>query len=239
MKNTLYVIFCLTLLAAKANAGTETRVQSSTEEAPPNGWYASREFNVQLWGTYIFSANEYARSFQSETRHLDRYLSADHAWGGGLDLKYFVNRHIGFGLEGYAVSAQQTVSYLSFFLNTESKITLSERRLIGAGLGTVTFRYPIGASRFAPYGFAGGGVIAGGGQRLKTKFISLLGQPPGTNPIQTFFSDGKTEALGQFGAGLEIRVTPRVGVITDFSWNVLEGQDNNFGMLRSGVSVAF
>jgi hypothetical protein len=237
MKSILSLLVCLVMLAGRAEAGTTSDVRSNVEYASqPSGWYASREFDVQIWGTYAFTANDYARSFQSETIHLDRYLSADHAWGGGLDLKYFVNRYLGFGVQGFAVSAQQTVSYLSFFLNTGSKVNLSERRLIGAGLGTVTLRYPISDSRFAPYAFAGGGVITGGGQRLMTEFVNLVGQPPGTNPIRTFFSDGDTAALGQCGAGLEIRVTPKVGFTTNFSWNVVEGRDNNFGMVRSGFS---
>jgi hypothetical protein len=47
------------------------------------------------------------------------------------------------------------------------------------------------------------------------------------------------EAIGQFGAGLEIRVTPHVGWMNDFSWNVVNGRNNNFGMVRSGINFAF
>jgi hypothetical protein len=48
-----------------------------------------------------------------------------------------------------------------------------------------------------------------------------------------------TKAIGQFGGGLEIRVTPHIGLINDFSWNVIDGRNNNFGMARSGINFAF
>jgi hypothetical protein len=42
-------------------------------------------------------------------------------------------------------------------------------------------------------------------------------------------SSARREAIGQLGAGLEIRFTPHIGWMSDFSWNVVNGQDNNFG----------
>ena len=33
------------------------------------------EFNVGLWGTYVFTGNDWQN---------DRYIEADHAWGGGV-----------------------------------------------------------------------------------------------------------------------------------------------------------
>ena len=64
--------------------------------APPPcpQWYADNEFNVSLWGTYIFTGNNW---------QTDRYIEADHAWGGGIDLKYFFHRYFGVGIEGWAV----------------------------------------------------------------------------------------------------------------------------------------
>jgi hypothetical protein len=49
----------------------------------------------------------------------------------------------------------------------------------------------------------------------------------------------KTEGIGQFGGGIEVRLTPHIGWISDFSWNVVDGRDNNFGMVRTGVNFAF
>jgi hypothetical protein len=45
--------------------------------------------------------------------------------------------------------------------------------------------------------------------------------------------------FGQFGGGVEIRLTPHIGIIHDFNWNVIDGHDNNFGMVRTGISFAF
>jgi hypothetical protein len=39
--------------------------------------------------------------------------------------------------------------------------------------------------------------------------------------------------------GGEVRLTPHIGLINDFSWNVIGGQNNNFGMVRSGLTFAF
>jgi hypothetical protein len=169
----------------------------------------------------------------------DRYLQSDHAWGGGLDVKYFFNRYVALGLEGYAVSRTASFTYFSYLAGRSTNVTLHDTRTIGAGLATITLRYPIGASRFAPYAFAGGGFIAGGEQQLNFEFINLVGTPPGTNPIRTFIDGSETEAIGQFGGGLEIRLTRHVGFITDFSWNVVNGGDNNFGMARRGINLAF
>ena len=50
------------------------------------------------------------------------------------------------------------------------------------------------------------------------------------------FRDG---AIGQVGGGFEVRFTPHIGWINDFSWNVVDGPKNNFGMVRTGVNFAF
>jgi hypothetical protein len=47
------------------------------------------------------------------------------------------------------------------------------------------------------------------------------------------------EGMGQFGAGLEFRLTPNVGIINDLSWNAVNGERNDFGIVRSGVRFAF
>ena len=98
-------------------------------------------------------------------------------------------------------------------------------------LGTLTFRYPIGCSRFAPHVFAGGGEIFGGGQQ------STILQ--GIDTVITVRSGSRSEAVGQFGGGLEVRLTPHIGLVNDFTWNVVDGRDNNFGMARTGVNFAF
>jgi Outer membrane protein beta-barrel domain len=222
----------LVLLVATVYSGPlQVSDKSTTASDATTSWYADREFNVQLWGTYLATANEYRQ---------DRFLEADHAWGGGLDAKYFFNRYMAVGVEGYAVSRTASFTYINFSPATgTTNVTLHDTRTIGAGLATITFRYPIGASRFAPYAFAGGGFIAGGGQHVRFDLINLLGTPPGTSPIRASIDGSETEAVGQFGGGLEIRLTPHVGFISDFSWNVVDGRDNNFGMARTGINFAF
>jgi len=39
--------------------------------------------------------------------------------------------------------------------------------------------------------------------------------------------------------GREHRLTPDIGIINDFSWNVVNGDENHFGMVRGGVRFAF
>jgi len=201
--------------------------------APPPcpEWYADNEFNVSLWGTYVFTGN---------TWQTDRYIEADHAWGGGIDLKYFFHRYFGVGIEGWAVDARQARNniFIDFSDNIFENSVTHESNVIGAVLGTLTFRYPFHCSRFSPYAFVGGGGIFGGGQ--KGKFERLQEPGEGFDIVQTTgHTGGESKAIGQFGGGLEVRFTPHIGWVNDFSWNVVDGTHNNFGMVRSGLNFAF
>jgi hypothetical protein len=53
------------------------------------------------------------------------------------------------------------------------------------------------------------------------------------------FTGTQTEGLGQVGGGIEVRFTPHIGWVSDFSWNFVNGPNNNFGMVRTGVNFAF
>ena len=94
-------------------------------------------------------------------------------------------------------------------------------------------------SRFAPYVYGGVGAIFGGGER--DSFTELLASDVKavTVGFPATHSGSDTRVFGQAGAGLEIRLTPHIGVMSDFSWNVVDGPENNFGMVRSGVTFAF
>jgi hypothetical protein len=222
---------------------------------PCAGWYADNEWNVNLWSTYTFTDNDYptpgntisgGRVFSinggSPGPLHDTYLESDHAWGGGIDAKYFFKRYFGIGIEGSAVDARRSFGTVTFlptppgFIGSRFQLgTGHEERLVGAVLGTFTLRYPIGCSRFAPYVWVGGGGIFGGGE-LDDIIIN--------DPLAGAFLTGshrgtETRAIGQFGGGIEIRLTPHVGLINDFSWNVVDGSSNNFGMARSGINFAF
>jgi len=99
MKRLVLCLLAFGVIASAAFAGTEYSGKEMKQVAAPPPcpeWYADREFNVSLWGTYVFTGNNWED---------DRYLEADHAWGGGIDLKYFFMRYIGVGIEGWAVDA--------------------------------------------------------------------------------------------------------------------------------------
>ena len=223
MKRAVLGVLGIAVIVSVAFAGTETYSGKEIKQvAPPPcpEWYADQEFNVGLWGTYVFTANDWPQ---------DRYLDADHAWGGGIDLKYFFHRYFGVGIEGWAVDARRA------FVRDNDGDPISfpnighNSRAVGAVLGTLTLRYPIPCTRFAPYVFGGGGGIFGGGER--TSFDESNGDFPNDS--------SETRAIGQFGGGIEVRFTPHIGWISDFSWNVVDGPENNFGMVRTGINFAF
>jgi Outer membrane protein beta-barrel domain len=235
MKKRLLCVSGLLTLASFTLAGTETYSgkEMKTTMAPPPcpQWYADYEWNVDLWGTYAFTDNKWID---------DRYLETDHAWGGGIDAKYFFMRYFGVGIEGWAVDARQTREHIAidFSDGTFDRAIGHVRNAVGSVLGTLTLRYPIPCTRFAPYVFAGGGGIFGGGQ--KPHFIRVAETGEGLDILQTSgFSDSESKGIGQFGGGIEVRITPHIGWMADFSWNVIDGPENNFGMVRSGVNFAF
>lgn len=200
-------------------------------------WYGDHEWNGSIWGTYAATGSKEAitpGTFFAGNN--DTYLQADHVWGGGIDARYFFQRYVGVGIEGSVLEVRQ--NYPNVFIPS-SRVsqgivtTAHDRRPVGSILATVTLRYPIGSSRLAPYVFAGAGVIFGGGQRIT---LSSTTVPSGAVSLR---SDSSTEAIRQFGGGIEVRLTPHIGLINDFSWNVVDGPHNDFGMARTGINFAF
>jgi hypothetical protein len=248
MKQFLGACCALAFSIALARAGSESYSKESVAPAPCPSWYADTEWNVSVWGTYAFTANDYP-TFQNAIlsagpgligpEGYDRYLEADHAWGGGIDVKYFFKRYFGVGIEGFAVEASRSTATLTIVPQQVGSIVQAdprqEERTIGSLLGTFTFRYPTGCSRFAPYVWVGGGAIFGGGEVEK-----VVVNDPFAGAFLTGFKIGtETKAMGQIGGGFEVRLTPHIGLTNDFSWNVIEGRDNNFGMARTGINFAF
>jgi hypothetical protein len=221
--------------------------------APPPcpEWYGDNEWNVNLWGTYAFTNTEYNPNLwlvdvvQSTSEGhpvlgtYDRYIGGDHAWGGGGDFKYFFHRYFGVGVEGFALDASKN----GFDIFEDPTIPIFTRKrinhdhTIGAVLGTLTLRYPIPCTRFAPYAWAGVGAIFGGGER---DVLHTQG-PPDAFAVhaRTDHFGSETKVLGQFGAGLEFRIARHVGWTNDLSFGVIDGPRNNFGMVRSGLNFAF
>jgi hypothetical protein len=227
MRKTILSSIAIAAISSATFAGTEISSYSGKEmrtaAAPEECWYADQEWNVSLWGTYLFTGTEWER---------DRYLQTDHAWGGGGDVKFFWHKYFGFGVEGFALDAKRTHFDLTpaggGFVVTRHE----DDRAIGSVLGTFTLRYPIGCSRFAPYAWAGGGAIFGGGEKDQ-------GFTVGDTTFVTEHGDGEGKAIGQFGGGMEVRITRHIGWLNDFSWNVVDGSHNNFGMVRTGLTFAF
>ena len=232
MQKLTVTICALATMITVAYGGTTTysgKEMKQVEQVPPcPEWYRDTEWNVSLWGTYAFTANNWEE---------DRYFESDHAWGGGIDVKYFFHRYFGVGLEGWATESTRQ-QFDGFDFNGQPVFS-DDERVIGAVKGTLTLRYPIHCSRLSPYLYVGAGAIFGGEER--DSFTNLLSST--TKAITVGFpathSDSVTRAFGQVGTGLEIRLTPHIGWMSDFSWNVVNGPNNNFGMARSGVTFAF
>jgi len=239
MKGSIWSLIAIGALASMANAGTESysgKEMKQLAPAPPPcpEWYADRELNISLWGTYAFTGTESARTNAEVTEDdaifgsYDRFLGDDHAWGGGSDAKYFFCRYFGLGIEGFALAGKG-----SHITTTEEEHASPHNHIVGAVLGTVTLRYPIPCTRFAPYVWAGGGGIFGGSNdRPSVVLIDGVRHGEVTN-------ESESRGTAQFGGGLEVRITPHIGWIADFSWNVVDGPNNNFGMARTGINFAF
>lgn len=242
MKRFTLTLLILCAAGTLAYAGTEKYSGKDKEviqqAPPPCDWYRAHEWDFSFWGTVAFPGNTGSYSDfrpgdfdgnpidqEFKTEHFDigavshdRFINRDNAWGGGLDVKYFFNKWMAFGGEGYVVDADANVA--------------------GGGLGTFTFRYPIGCSRFAPYTWAGLGV-SGGGSHTVAYFNELQrgNEPEFRNQSRVL----NTHALftTQLGAGLEVRITRHIGLMGDFAWNFLQNGNNDFGLARFGVTLAY
>ncbi len=209
MKKLTLTLCAFTALASVAFAGSSYKEMKQVQPAPCPTWYADNEWNVTLSGIYAPTVNNWAS---------DQYLGVDHAWGGAVDVKYFFRRYFGLGVQGFGLALDDRNNRL--FANNNN-----DNDFAGGALGTFTFRYPIPCSRFAPYGWAGAGGIFGG--RDNNRF----------NRFNNNNDDGRV--MGQFGGGFEVRFTPHVGWTNDISYNLLEGGENDFVQVRTGLNFAF
>jgi hypothetical protein len=221
MRKLALSLCALVALGPAAFAGTETYSKAVVPPPCPQ-WYADNELNLSLSGVYAFPGNDWRD---------DTYFRVDHAWGGAVDAKYFMHRYFGFGVQGFIVRANTH----DIGDNGVVRFRLSDDdpHAVGGVLGTFTLRFPISCSRFAPYVWVGGGGVWGGG-RDHDFFLD-----PNLGVVRREFDESDGKAVGQFGGGFEVRFTPNIGLLNDFSWNVLSGSNNNFGMARTGVNFAF
>jgi opacity protein-like surface antigen len=166
----------------------------------------------------IFNKNERINIGQVSKNEM---FGRDDVFGGGVDIKYFWSRYFGVGIEGLGLAAKTNFA--------------------GGGLLTFTARYPWG--RFAPYVTGGLGFIGGGSTLYKFfnekhEYGVLIDPLVPTTQINAVISEreywtvdpvsnNKIRALGQLGAGLEFRVTCHIGLMADFTWNFVFGQDRD------------
>jgi hypothetical protein len=248
----IILAWCLTVGALEAGPQpyTGNDLKQAVAPTPCPEWYADEEWNVSLWGTYAFAGSdghaEIGNSFNfnrqfatfnlSEFFSNDRYLETDHAWGGGVDVKYFFRKYFGVGIEGFVLDAKRNTIDIEVPAPLIFSVTKGEeRRAIGSVLGTVTIRYPLHCSRLSPYVWAGVGGIFNGGER---DILFVDNSKPNLSAT-TGHTGGQSEVVGQFGGGIEFRFTPHIGWMNDFSWTVINGPGNNFGMARSGLNFSF
>jgi hypothetical protein len=191
-------------------------------------------------GTYAFTSNDYptlqnsAPTFGAPNH--DTYIEADHSWGGGVEGKYFFARYFGIGVEGYALDVQQSfpsahVNFVDVLGGHNFARTSYDRQAIGFCFGDI---YSSLSSRLLALH-----PIPVCGQRCNLWGRSDDHPAHASSEEITSRSGARTKAVGQFGGGLEVRLTPHIGIINDFTWNVIDGRDNNFGMARTGIDFAF
>jgi hypothetical protein len=160
-----------------------------------------------------FNPNERVNIGQVSKNEL---FARDDTFGGGVDVKYFWSRYFGVGLEGVGLAAKTNFA--------------------GGGLVTLTGRYPFG--RFAPYVTGGIGFIDGGATLYKffneKNVLDAFGNVANEHEFWTVdpVSNHQVRALGQIGAGLEFRVTCHIGLMADFTWNFVFGQEDHADRLH-------
>jgi hypothetical protein len=224
------------------------------QPAPPVcDFYRAHEWDLDIWGAYAFAADsgqlhvdtsrdqfgelnadpffpdrdpftsDSGTGFYGEPqltnprervnigqRSKNELFGRDDTWGGGVDVKYFWSKYFGAGLEAVGLAAKTNFA--------------------GGGLVTLTGRYPFG--RFAPYITGGIGFIDGGAtlyeffnekNTFSGGFVSSEREYLTNDPVH----NNHLRALGQIGAGLEFRVTCHIGLMADFTWNFVFGQEDH------------
>src|SRR6059058_4995101 len=254
---TFCALFALLVVAPALYADGPEKYSGKEKEvmqpAPPVcDFYRAHEWDLSIWGAYAFAAdtgqfnvpnddpffpdtdvtNETVLSVfgttlfvisSSEPRNFNpnervnigrvsknQLFARDDVWGGGADVKYFWSRYFGVGIEGVGLAAKTNFA--------------------GGGLVTLTGRYPFG--RFAPYVTGGIGFIDGGATLYKffnEKHTFLNGVITNEREFWTIdpVANNHVRALGQIGAGLEFRVTCHIGLMADFTWNFVFGQEDH------------
>lgn len=142
--------------------------------------------------------------------------------GGGVGANFFFARYFGVGVEGnWWNGARDGISQAThdkLIAKGKDLPTSFDKSAAHQFTGNVILRYPIEFKSFglAPYILGGGGFIA----------------------------DGSCSGFGDVGAGVEVRLTPHVGVFSDWRWNFVGGtvngaDKNDVSTTRAGVRFVF
>ena len=216
MKKLTLTLCAVAAVVSASFAGTETYSGKEMKqvETPCPSWYADNEWNIGVSGVYAHNVGDDNDNFFFDNNW-------DDAWGGALDVKYFFNRYWGIGVQGFGLGIDSDDD------NGRIANFDDEDDWAWGALGTLTFRYPIPCSRFAPYAWVGvGGYFADDNNNF---FV-------GANNDD---DDGDGHFMGQFGAGFEVRFSQHVGWTNDISYNDVEGGEHDFIMVRTGLNFAF
>jgi len=251
---TFCALFALLVVAPALYADGPEKYSGKEKEvmqpAPPVcDFYRAHEWDLDIWGSYAFAADTGQNPFDTSRvlgelvndpfspdedptiTNINTGLTTDNpigntnerinvarishnqifgrddSLGGGFDVKYFWSKYLGAGIEGLGLTAKKNFA--------------------GGGLLTLTGRFPFG--RFAPYVTGGMGFIDGGDTLYE--FFNEK-QASGSSKEEEFFTvdpvaNHHVRALGQIGAGMEFRVTCHIGLMADFTWNFVFGQENH------------
>lgn len=209
MKKLTLTLCAVAAAASAAFAGTETYSGKEMKQVAPAPCPSWYADNE--WNVNI--SGVYAPTVNNWRE--DQYLGVDHGWGGAVDIKYFFRRFFGVGVQGFGLGLDRSDNRNFVRRNDDNDFA-------GGALGTFTVRYPIPCSRFAPYAWVGAGGVFGAGNN---------------NVFNNNSDDG--HFMAQYGAGFEVRFTPRIGWTNDISYNHLEGGQNDFVQARTGLNFAF
>lgn len=233
MKKLTLTFAMLCAFSGLAFAGTTSysgkEMQQTAPACPP--YYADSEFALAVWGAYAFGGDngddlggfDFAGDFRTESRPV-----RDSAAGGGVDAKYFFFRNWGIGVEGFGLGNLNKGSERRRAILKDSGFTDVDSDGAGAALLTLTYRFPMQCSHWSPYVWGGLGGLWG-------RDDSFVFVPQLERFKRTAGDEG--QFLGQIGGGIEYRFSTHIGAMLDLSWNIAE--DDNFGMVRGGLTFAF
>jgi hypothetical protein len=254
---TFCALFALLVVAPAIYADGPEKYSGKEKEvmqpAPPVcDFYRAHEWDLSIWAAYAFASDtgrfgvddedpffpdndpftfDIGSGFLGEPQtwnpnervnigqvSKNQLFARDDTFGGGADIKYFWSKYFGVGVEGLGLAAKTNFA--------------------GGSLVTLTGRFPFG--RFAPYVTGGIGFIDGGATLYRFYNEKHVYAPAGapfdagsyvlhereyftTDPVYNHH----LRALGQIGAGLEFRITCHIGLMADFTWNFVFGQEDH------------